>query len=1165
MEEEGEDQQTQPATQPLMDPRRYGRNNSGLSDQDLSDVLCILHPTTPAAIQVVSNLARIAPQHILQNDDLPHVNEDGNDGSQLELADGEQRDIALRMSSSLKDLCLGFCFGRNPFNNDIVLGHDYGTRRISSMHFRIYMKEDIIMLEDTSTNGTSVDHVILMPKTRKPSGTPGAKEFDYGRKRMLNAGSMIRLFSDSSAEEVLFIVRIPSRHGYEEAFVTSLHAYLDRIDTEAYKRQQLAAQAQAAHQAQAEAQERENTVEIGIPQGGRNLFQGTTTPATPNLFSPRRPPPPRPRLPKGWTGGDKYKVIGHAGKGTFAIVYKIATYSNGEVFAAKELDKRKFIKNGILDQKLDNEMQIMKRLRHRNIVQYIDYFEEAQYMYIIMEYVPGGDLGRIINQRGFVEESTVKPLARQVFNALQYLHSCKITHRDIKPDNILIVSEDPIEVKLSDFGLSKVIDDQDTFLRTFCGTLLYCAPEVFARYPEFISGRPMKRRRGDRRTTKPHTYSQACDIWSFAAVLFMALSGTAPFMVETGDRDLMLEKIMTTKLDVTPLLTHGVSQEAITFIQKLLNPRPELRPMEEECLNDAWLVEYDQTIRMDHDNGGLSMIEEGDEDLLDASQLSLEERDTDRQDDESGDPEDDFDLDELVGPNSHQSKRLMTADAYALREPPQISSSPDGSYQDMTRSMFEQSYSHAQEKPKGERLFGEVGQSVVASSGVIPPRRLNLDLSENGGLSVGISEEGPSSSEGQQQRSTTMTNKDGFDNSFDQAAAGELYQSYVSSHAEPAAAASLLGAELLVGQLNVASPPSHKSALSTPQSPLTPKTPASRDASPTASVRRSKEEGGPTADGDNRVAEATKKFVRRVSVPIPDSYYYDAFDKSTHNAEYAAKMRALKDSKDGANANKASPSVSDITKKSAADADHTGDSSARGSMSAPQADSDRRSASAAATNVTGFADDNKKSTSGAKETDQPFTGKEAQIAPSREENAASTNSQQSFVRPLPIHGKLISTPQSIVNLTLTLNQRETSWGRGSANTIVYPNGQDVRIPKYAIDILFWKEGLPDMINKGLNWKDLPDVPAIIRTRASRQIYVNGVALVNRDKEGNPYGKLYTGDVITIWEDSNGGKGELKFTCEFYHGASAPPRPAGARAFEIEHADLGTPSRASESR
>ena len=97
----------------------------------------------------------------------------------------------------------------------------------------------------------------------------------------------------------------------------------------------------------------------------------------------------------------------------------------------------------------------------------------------------------------YMIEYSCQVVARQMCHALNYLHNCGITHRDIKPDNILIASVEPFIIKLSDFGLSKVVKDKETFLKTFCGTLLYCAPEVYPDYERCKQKLPRKRRRGN--------------------------------------------------------------------------------------------------------------------------------------------------------------------------------------------------------------------------------------------------------------------------------------------------------------------------------------------------------------------------------------------------------------------------------------------------------------------------------------------------------------------------------------------------------------------------------------------------------------------------------------------------------------------------------------------
>src|SRR5262245_3878639 len=106
---------------------------------------------------------------------------------------------------------------------------------------------------------------------------------------------------------------------------------------------------------------------------------------------------------------------------------------DGKLLAAKELEKRRFMKNGQLDKKIDNEMKIMQSLRHPNIVEFVEYYDQGDYLYIIMEFARHGDLQKYLNERGPIKEEMARPLAQQILSALHYLHRAKITHRDIKP------------------------------------------------------------------------------------------------------------------------------------------------------------------------------------------------------------------------------------------------------------------------------------------------------------------------------------------------------------------------------------------------------------------------------------------------------------------------------------------------------------------------------------------------------------------------------------------------------------------------------------------------------------------------------------------------------------------------------------------------------------
>lgn len=242
---------TQPTTQPFLDPRRHG-NNSMLSEDDECDVLCILHPGSPAAYRAVDLISEVSPQHILQNrnlsrsfDELGESNLVGNDGAESptryerstsnDLDDkmrrrdasrnnGHAMDIALRLSSQLINPSLGFTFGRRAKKCDLLLSRvDEYERKISGMHFRIFLnKSGVLMLEDTSTNGTIVDSTSL----RGGNPLPG-----YEKRRMISAGSIIELFlntKDKKNTEILkFIVSVPSRNHAGERWGQNMANYLE--------------------------------------------------------------------------------------------------------------------------------------------------------------------------------------------------------------------------------------------------------------------------------------------------------------------------------------------------------------------------------------------------------------------------------------------------------------------------------------------------------------------------------------------------------------------------------------------------------------------------------------------------------------------------------------------------------------------------------------------------------------------------------------------------------------------------------------------------------------------------------------------------------------------------------------------------------------------------
>ncbi|KAJ5125016.1 uncharacterized protein N7515_008841 [Penicillium bovifimosum] len=1003
---------TQELTQPCADPRRMGLHNSGVQDEDLADIVCILHPNSHAAHDAVGATANLHPQHILQRDILEY--ESSPHTAAL--------DVALRLSSKVHDLNLGFCFGRNRGRCDVLLTTDDVAKRVSNTHFRIYLTVDgILMLQDTSTNGTLVDNCRLR-KAQKESS------------RMLTNGSVIQVVA-SHGDEVRFIVRIPSREGFAVQYQQNLFRYFERV--------QAHAPAQTNRQGQT---------------------PSALTWSSANAYGMH------------WSGGAMYNVTGQIGKGAFATVYKIATKQHGAIYAAKELDRRRFMKNGILDHKVDNEMKIMKDLRHPNIVQYIDYHEHDRWIYIIMEYVPGGELSTYLQSQGRIPEEMVRTIARQVLRALHYLHKRRITHRDIKPDNILIASLDPLRIKVSDFGLSKVVE-QETFLKTFCGTLLYCAPEVYPDYEQYRPREFRKRRRVGDPPSKPSPYDQSVDIWSLGAVLYHLLSGVPPFTGRAEDRGAtMLRTIMTSGPDFNALRRVGVSEYAIDLILMLLDIHPQYRPTEKQCFQHPWIAEVpdvdeyeDDDLLSDHQER-LSVIGEDAEDELDASQLSIAdnlEYAPHAEGESGGSSEAVF---------KKQRIEYLPADIH-YPSLPNIESFQD---------------SQAAVDNHARRLFGEVSASALRSSHALG----DMDSYDADEMNADLGSSGES----------LMTD--------------DPNESIISLPAVPfgGTAPSLMGAERLVGQLNMNSlhPILQPKGGVVNRSTLRQTSPGrSKDPQRTSTVNR--DSVPPTSSPDEQSVSSPQeptpkaRFTRRIDLALPDT----ASEASSENSGHS-------DRRDPTPNDQPRPSKSqyDVDFATTLDA-HTG-----------QAILDQLRS---------------------EESDSSDPIVHRLNSPS----IPSTPSHLGFAKPAKRYGKLKSLPGSIFDLTIYLEDRLTSWGRGPLATVKHGDRMDTRIPAYALEVTFWAPGIEAKIAAGENWFDIPGVMAILSTKARLGIWVNDTLLrrgsiTAEGPEALQFGKLYTGDVITVYQNKERTK-FLKFQCDFTHGESAQPRPTHEAGFVVRQA------------
>jgi 5'-AMP-activated protein kinase catalytic alpha subunit len=172
----------------------------------------------------------------------------------------------------------------------------------------------------------------------------------------------------------------------------------------------------------------------------------------------------------------QYRLGKTLGIGAFGKVKMAHHIITGQKVAVKILNKGK-IKHMEMAEKVRREINILKMCTHPHIIRLYEVIDTPSDIFVIMEYVQGGELFDFIVSRGRLPPDEARQFFHQIVSGIEYCHFHKIVHRDLKPENLLLDNDN--NIKLADFGLSNVAHDGD-FLRTSCGSPNYAAPEVIS-------------------------------------------------------------------------------------------------------------------------------------------------------------------------------------------------------------------------------------------------------------------------------------------------------------------------------------------------------------------------------------------------------------------------------------------------------------------------------------------------------------------------------------------------------------------------------------------------------------------------------------------------------------------------------------------------------------
>mmetsp|Transcript_7617 Transcript_7617/g.19438 ORF Transcript_7617/g.19438 Transcript_7617/m.19438 type:complete len:330 (-) Transcript_7617:127-1116(-) len=263
---------------------------------------------------------------------------------------------------------------------------------------------------------------------------------------------------------------------------------------------------------------------------------------------------------------DTYEIGKVVGSGSFGVVHRVTDKQHGMDGVLKVMERSTAVNQA----SPEREVQLQTALAHPNIVRVYESFADPVRVQVVMELCHGGELRDAVDKQPAAgSEAGARYLFKQVMDAVCYMHSQGIAHRDLKLENFLIKERDAVltecTVKLIDFGFAARFTPGAPVLTTICGSPAYVAPEVFSGYP----------------------YGERCDVWSCGIILYYLLSRQLPFAGDSFDD--IIQNVTRQPLSFPSQTWRGISKKAREFVDRMCCRDVARRYSAEQALDSMWL------------------------------------------------------------------------------------------------------------------------------------------------------------------------------------------------------------------------------------------------------------------------------------------------------------------------------------------------------------------------------------------------------------------------------------------------------------------------------------------------------------------------------------------------------------------------------------------------